>query len=71
MLLGYIDPAIVTGPWFTSSPRSPEGFMSERYVNDDPLAGRTTGVDVLGCEPTPVGVCAGDEAAFDDVSATT
>jgi hypothetical protein len=59
----------LTGPGFTSSPRFPEGFRSERYDNDDVLEvlGITTGADLL------VGVLApadaggtGEEAAFDD-----
>jgi hypothetical protein len=49
MLLGYIDPDILTGPGFTSSRKAPEGCRSERYETEDVLevSGTTTGADSL------------------------
>src|SRR5262249_36604462 len=67
MRLGEIDPDILTGPGFTSSPRFPEGVRSERYLNEDVLEvlGITTGADSAAWELGLAEMAAtGEEAAF-------
>jgi hypothetical protein len=67
-------PDILSGPGLTSSPRSPEGFRSERYENEDVLevSGITTGADSLagGLALVEMGGT-GEEAAFGGVPELT
>src|SRR5580698_684461 len=74
MLLGSIDPSILTGPEFTSSPRFPEGARSDRYENEDVLeaVGITTGADSLAGELALAEMDgAAEDAAFGGASELT
>jgi hypothetical protein len=66
MLLGYTDPAIVTGPVVTDPARSPEGVRSERYEDVLDVSAGTTGAEAPPWELPPFETGGTDDDAADD-----